>query len=128
VKKLALITIILMLAMFIVPSSQVGASPANTYYGFDPNEFNEEYTLNHDNPAQEMSGITLTSDITNGVPPFLVPPIMRESLPLPLIVQPLLLACFRSIFWQTRPESGSPASCADGPSWKDCTPASSFPQ
>jgi len=37
-----------------------------------------------------------------GVPPFLVPPTMRESLPLPLIVQPLLLACFRRIFWQTQ--------------------------
>ena len=60
-----------------------------------------------------------------GVPPFLVPPTMRESLPLPLIVQPLLLDSFRSIFWQTQPEPGNPASCAAG---NYCTPASRFPQ
>ena len=59
------------------------------------------------------------------LPPFLAPPTMRDFLPLPLIVQSLLLDSFRSIFWQTRPESGSPASCADG---SYCTPASSFPQ
>ena len=60
-----------------------------------------------------------------GVPPILVPPTMRESLLFPLAVQPLLPAYLRSIFWQTRPESGSPASCAAG---NYCTPASSSPQ
>jgi len=60
-----------------------------------------------------------------GVPPFFVPPIMRDFLPLALIVQLLLLDSFRSIFWQTRPELGNPASCADG---SYCTPASSFSQ
>ena len=45
-----------------------------------------------------------------GVPPFLVPPTMRDFLLSPMLVEPVPPHAFRSISWRTPPVSGIPVS------------------
>jgi len=67
----------------------------------------------------------LAQHLGYGVPPILVPPRMRESLPFPLVVCCPLPDCFDSIAWQTRLVSDCQASCVAN---SYCTLASRFPQ
>ena len=69
--------------------------------------------------APEVTQEALNAGVT-GVPPFLVPPRMRDFLLSPLVARPLLPGSFRGTFWQIPPVLGNPASCADG---SYCTPA-----